>query len=397
MVTCSIFFRTICVALVTLLISSYSGAQPITKSVDLVSPEISENRQITFRLYAPDANEVTITGEWINEYNRASEKLIRSPDGIWSITTSSLKEDLYVYYYNVDGVRALDPGNPYIVRSSGNLYANYVVVSGRQSNLYGYNNVPHGTLSKIWYESPIMGMKRRVFVYTPPGYETGRKNYPVLYLLHGGLQDEEAWSNCGRVVQILDNLIASGAAEPMIVVMPNGNGNQMASPNDIKPLDAVQNEASVFADAALFSQSMVKDIVPFIERNFRVVKNKDHRAIAGLSLGAINTQTIVNDSPGMFSYIGVFSFGIRNLGKSPEEIDRETIIREQKIEILKQAGYKLYWIGCGKEDFVYSSVVELKKVLDKHNLSYVYQESAGGHTFSNWRLYLSEFIPLIFK
>lgn len=387
--------RTIGALIFIMMILNCAYSQSLSKVPKVISPEILQDNSVIFRLYAPEANNITISGEWMIG-NTTNEKLIKSEDGIWTIKTAPLKSELYVYSFNVDGIRALDPNNVQASRS-GKTYSNYLILPGDKSSLYEYKDVPHGTLSKRWYDARVMKMNKRVFVYTPPGYESSKENYPVLYLLHGGLEDEESWVNKGRSVQILDNLIAQGLAKPMIVVMPNGNGNEKASQNDMKPLDVEQSRESVFADAVLFSKSLVEDIIPFIESNFRTYNDKDHRAIAGLSLGAINTQTITNNNPNIFSYIGVFSYGILNLGKDTEEIAKNNKERDLKIEALKNSRYKLYWIGCGKDDFVYPTVVELKKILDSHSFSYVYRESTGGHTHSNWRLYLSEFAPLLFK
>lgn len=373
--------------------SAYS--QSLSNVPNVISPEILQDNSVIFRLYAPEANNVTISGEWMIG-NNSNEKLIKSEDGIWTIKTSPLKDEFYEYSFKVEGIRALDPNNVQSSRS-GKTYSNYLIIPGNKSSLYEYKDVPHGTLSKRWYDAHVMKMNRRVFVYTPPGYESSKENYPVLYLLHGGLEDEESWVNKGRVVQILDNLIAQGLAKPMIVVMPNGNGNEKASQNDMKPLDVVQSRESVFADAVLYSKSLVEDIIPFIESNFRTYMDKDHRAIAGLSLGAINTQSITNNNPNVFSFIGVFSYGILTLSKDTEEIAKNNMERDSKIEALKRSNCKLYWIGCGKDDFVYPTVVELKKILDSHSFKYTYRESTGSHTYSNWRLYLSEFAPLLFK
>jgi enterochelin esterase family protein len=220
--------------------------------------------------------------------------------------------------------------------------------------------------------------------------------------LHGSGGDEDAWTNMGREAQILDNLIAQGKAKPMIVVMTNGNGNQSAAQNDVTPVPFQPPQASGTTNArpvGRFEDHLVKDVVPFIEKHYRAYKDKDHRAIAGLSMGGGHTQTITNNNPGMFSYIGVFSMGIMNAGGGGQNQDTAKIRQERdtKIEALKNSGYKLYWIGVGADDFLYQSVVTMRNILDKHNFKYVYRESTGGHTWANWRIYLSEFAPLLFK
>ena len=242
-------------------------------------------------------------------------------------------------------------------------------------------------------------MDRRVYVYTPAGYEGDTQKYPVFYLLHGAGGDEDAWTNMGRTAQIMDNLIAQGKAKPMIVVMTNGNANQAGAQNEVPPVP-MQGNQSVTGSSRLagkFEEHLVKDVVPFIEKNYRVLTGKDNRAIAGLSMGGAHTQTITNNNPGMFGYIGVFSMGIMNFGPQNQDAAKLEQERIAKLETLKNSGYKLYWIGCGKDDFVYQSVVTLRSTLDKVGFKYVYRESTGGHTWANWRIYLSEFAPLLFR
>jgi len=202
----------------------------------------------------------------------------------------------------------------------------------------------------------------------------------------------------GRAAQIMDNLIAQGKAKPMIVVMTNGNANQGGAPNDVTDVPVQVDPMATYQKlAGKFEAHLVKDLVPFIEKNYNVIKGKDNRAIAGLSMGGMHTQTITNDNPGMFSYIGVFSMGLMNFGQQNQDAAKLDQEREPKIEALKKSGYKLYWIGVGKDDFLYQSVVKLRSTLDKHNFKYTYRESTGGHTWTNWRIYLSEFAPQLFK
>jgi enterochelin esterase family protein len=241
-------------------------------------------------------------------------------------------------------------------------------------------------------------MDRRVYVYTPAGYGKDSQKYPVFYLLHGAGGDEDAWTNMGRAAQIMDNLIAQGKAKPMIVVMTNGNANQTGAPNDVTDAPIQGDAMAAYQKlAGKFESHLVKDLVPFIEKNYYVLTGKENRAIAGLSMGGMHTQTITNDNPGMFNYIGVFSMGIMNFGQQNQDAAKLDQERETKIEALKNSGYKLYWIGCGKDDFVYQSVITLRNTLDKHSFKYTYRESTGGHTWANWRIYLSEYAPLLFK
>lgn len=365
----------------------------------IISPEILADNMVTFRVYAKDASKISVSGEWQAGFG-ASENLVKNDTGLFSLTVGPLKPELYGYTFTVDGVRTTDQNNVQ-QRRDGSNYQSFFIIPGTESDLYFQkNNVPHGTVNKVWYNSKVLGFQRRVYVYTPAGYEGGTQKYPVFYLLHGAGGDEDAWTNMGRAAQIMDNLIAQGKAKPMIVVMTNGNANQAGAQNEVSPIPSSgeQGMAAYQRLAGKFEEHLVKDVVPFIEKNYRTLTGKDNRAIAGLSMGGGHTQTITNNNPGMFGYIGVYSMGIMNMRQaSPEEaakIDQERIT---KLTALKNSGFKLYWIGCGKDDFVYSGVVTLRETLDKVGLKYTYRESTGGHTWANWRIYLSEFAPQLFK
>jgi enterochelin esterase family protein len=252
--------------------------------------------------------------------------------------------------------------------------------------LYQIHDVPHGTVAKVWYESPTLGLTRRMYVYTPPGYESSDESYPVLYLLHGAGGDEDAWTTLGRTNHIMDNLIAQGNAQPMIVVMPNGNANQAGASNEIPPPVAQnrQNPPGRSRSSGQFERSLTADIVPFIESHYRVVANKEGRAIAGLSMGGGHTIRTTLDNPEKFNYIGVFSGLVRNPN-------------EEEFAALKAENPSLYWVGCGVDDFLYEGSQELVDLLKRHEFNYKYRESSGGHTWFNWRIYLSEFAPLLFR
>jgi enterochelin esterase-like enzyme len=364
----------------------------------IISPELSTDNKVTFRVYSKDASKVSVSGEWQTGFN-GSEDLVKNDTGMFTLTVGPLKPELYGYTFTVDGVRTIDPNNVQVRRDGVN-YQSFFIVPGPESDLYFQKeNVPHGTVAKIWYRSNVLGFDRRMYVYTPPGYEGGTQKYPVFYLLHGAGGDEDAWTNMGREAQIIDNLIARGKAKPMIVVMTNGNANQAGAQNEIPPVtvQSDQGMASYTRLTGKFEEHLVKDVVPFIEKNYRALSGADNRAIAGLSMGGGHTQTITNDNPGMFGYIGVFSMGIMNMGRQDQDASRLEQERDKKIEGLKNSGYKLYWIGVGKDDFLYQSVIDLRKALDKHNFRYTYRESTGGHTWANWRIYLSEFAPMLFK
>jgi enterochelin esterase-like enzyme len=365
----------------------------------IVSPEILPDNRVTFRVYAKDAQKITVSGEWQAGFG-AGQELVKNDTGMFELTVGPLVPELYGYTFTVDGVGTIDPNNVQ-VRRDGTRYQSFFIVPGTESDLYFHkNDVSHGTVTKVWYRSDVLDMDRRVYVYTPAGYEGGKDKYPVFYLLHGAGGDEDAWTNMGRTAQIMDNLIAQGKAKPMIVVMTNGNANQAGAQNEVPPLPAAQGEqgmASFQRYAGKFEEHLVKDVVPFIEKNYRTLTGKDNTAIAGLSMGGMQTQTITNDNPGIFSYIGIFSMGIMSMGPQNQDAAKTEAERNAKIEALKKSGYKLYWIGCGKDDFVYKSVITLRETLDKLDFKYIYRESTGGHTWANWRIYLSEFAPMLFK
>jgi enterochelin esterase family protein len=299
---------------------------------------------------------------------------------------------LYIYNVIVDGFRTTDPANPFFVRDVASVM-NIFIVSGGQANMYRVGDVPHGSVTRRWYDSPGNGRDRRITVYTPPGYETGKEKYPVLYLLHGAGGDEEAWITLGRTAQIMDNLIAQGKAKPMIVVMPNGNVSQEAAPGEesrgfYKP----QFMAPKTMDGTY--EETFKDIIQFVESAYRVKADKANRAIAGLSMGGFHSLHISRLYPNTFDYVGLFSAAIMPRqgasSKTYANID-ETLKRQ------KDNGYKLYWIAIGKTDFLYPNNVEYRAKLDSMAMPYKYRESEGGHTWRNWRVYLTEFAPMLFR
>lgn len=308
----------------------------------IVSPEVLPDNRVTLRLFSRDAVKVTVTGEWQTTPG-SPETLERNDTGLFSITVGPLKPELYAYAFSVDGVRTIDPNNV-MVRRDGARYESFFIIPGPESDLYMHkNDVPHGNVLELWYKSSVIGIDRRLYVYTPAGYDNSKEKYPVFYLLHGAGGDEDAWTNMGRAARIMDNLIAQGRARPMIVVMTNGNANQAGAQNDVPPLPLQQGQGTDFTRyAGKFEDHLVKDVVPFIEKNFRTLKGKDYWAIAGLSMGGAHTQTITNNNPGMFGYIGVFSMGLMNLGarnQDPALLEKELV---PKLEAQKKSGYKLY-------------------------------------------------------
>ena len=362
----------------------------------LISPEIHNDNSVTFRILAPSAKLVKLHGSWMQNFLEG-DIVTPKDSGLFELTTTPLPSEYYSYFFTVDGVRVLDSENPLIVRD-GIFNGSALMIPGEKSDLYSVNDVPHGIVQKVWYPSPTLELNRRMYVYTPPGYLESDIKYPVLYLLHGAGGDEEAWTTLGKANNILDNLIAAGKAKPMLVVMTNGVPTDAATVGEAPNFEK-KNEFKGSGPggmiSAKFEESLVNDVIPFIEKNYRVYKDKDHRAIAGLSMGGFHTQNIVCANPDKFSYIGVMSMGKFDISKYGEKNNTE--LRKAQVNTLKNSGVKLFWIGCGKKDFFYDNVVALRKSYDELGLKYIYRESEGGHSWENWRLYLSELAPLLFK
>jgi enterochelin esterase family protein len=335
-------------------------------------------------------------------------QLKEGKNGVWSYTTDKLAPEMYSYTFNIDGMTGVkDPANIYVNRDIVS-FTNIFIVSeakGDKGDLYRVNEVPHGNLSKVWYNSPTLKMQRRMTVYTPAGYDKGGK-YPVLYLLHGAGGDENAWSELGRAAQILDNLIATGKAKPMIVVMPNGNPNCQAAPGEwswgmYTPGFRDGGTGPTEPAAATIPASFM-DIVNYIDANYRTIKTRAGRAVCGLSMGGGHTFGISLLYPTKFDYFGLFSAGL-HLGKNfnmsqpfAEQIKSDPDFAQQSARLFGSKP-KLYWMGMGKTDFLYQSTVDLRAYWDSKNYPYEYVETDGGHIWRNWRIYLTMFAQKIFK
>jgi enterochelin esterase-like enzyme len=366
---------------------TYLKAQEITamRAPQVVSPEVGPDNSVTFRVLSETANSVTINGSWMG-FGKTLP-LIKGEQGVWSVTIEPLASSMYHYNFFVDGVAAIDPTNPHALRD-GIRYASLLMVRGEGADNFQLNDTPHGNLSKVWYESPSLGTSRRMYVYTPPGYDTSNESYPVLYLLHGGGGDEDAWTSLGRANLILDNLISQGKSKPMLVVMTNGNAWQTSTLRQVPGLPPITRENNAQFQGK-FESSLVEDVLPYIEKHYRVKANKDSRAIAGLSMGGGHTINASITYPGSFGYIGVFSSGIFG-----QNVDMEDM--EKKFLALKASGVSKYWVACGVDDFVMESNKRLLDVLKQTNFEHEYYENEGGHTWANWREYLSLFAPMLF-
>lgn len=384
-------------------LSAWAQETVAVNTGDIVSPEV-KNQTVTFKLLAPNAKEVLVEADFFEKTKRQTSlgmmeapgqiPMVKGEDGVWTYTTSTPSPELHTYCFYVDGVRMLDPSNVYMIRDIAT-YTNYFLVDGELSQNYLVREVPHGTVSKVWYPSPTLGMeRRRMTVYTPAGYEDGNKQYPVLYLLHGAGGDENAWSELGRAVQILDNLIAQGKAEPMIVVMPNGNGAQEAVPGEYP--NSMYKPS--FSNPKTMEGSFEKafpDIMNYVESHYRTINDKAHRAIAGLSMGGFHSLYISANYPDLFGYVGLFSAAINRQAKGENTYIYENL--EEKLAKQLSDAPKLYFIGIGNGDFLFQDNVKYRELLDSHGYKYEYMETDGGHEWRNWRKYLNHLLPELFK
>jgi len=379
---------TACVFFSSLCLCAQNGAR-------IISPEIQSDNSVIFRIKAPGASSVQVIGTFTPEIKPVP--LVKKDSGIFELKVGPIPSDMYEYRFILDSAFLLDPSNNSVTRD-GRIVENRLLIPGKLGNLMAVQNVPHGNVTTVWYSSPALGTERRMHIYTPPGYEKGKDKYPVMYLLHGGGGDEDGWINRGRANYIIDNLIASKEAVPMIVVITNGNPDEVAAPLD-KPINASTKEApGVSAMASQrFEESLVKDVVPYIEKNYRVIADADHRAITGFSMGGYQTQNITNNNPKMFKYIGVMSMGLFSSFGNANSAGYDKEKHLAQLKALIAANPKYYWIGIGKKDFLYKTVTELKSLYDQVGLVYIYRESEGSHTWTEWRMYLTEVAPKFFK
>lgn len=356
-------------------LSSASYAQP--RGPQVVSPEVSEDGQVAFRILAPNATSVKLNGGDIPGLDQSAD-LTKNDEGVWE-TTLKIAPGAYRYTFNVDGTPVVDPRNPTVSESNRNVWS-MVYVPG--VDYMDVKNVPHGAVSTINYYSSSLERFRRMQIYTPPGYESNQEKYPVFYLLHGASDSDVAWTTVGRAGFILDNLIAAKKAKPMIVVMPAGHTN------------------SDRGSRGEFEQDFNNDILPYIESHYRVLADRNHRAIAGLSMGGAQTLNIAIPHLDQFAYIGVYSSGVfglvGNRGNRPpptfEEDHKEMLANDE----LKKS-VKLFWFATGKDDFLIETSRATVELFKKHNFDVVYKETDGGHTWINWREYLNEFTPKLFQ
>jgi len=363
------------------------------------SPEVSADRRVTFRLYAPEASSVSLRAGDIPAAAREGGQLTKRENGVWEMTTGALEPGAYRYVYVMNGAGVIDPRNTAISESNTTTWS---VATVPGSDMFDAKNVPHGAVASVYYQSSALGRMRRMHVYTPPGYETSSARYPVFYLLHGAGDSDDSWTSVGRANFILDNLIAANKAKPMIVVMPAGHtttaptGRGAAAPGTAPPRDD-------------FTADFLTDILPYVEKHYRVIPDRAHRAIAGLSMGGSQTLNIAIPNLDKFAYVGVYSSGL--LGSRPAPTAPGAAAApaapfgsawvEQNTAALDNAplkkGLRLFWFSTGAEDGLMPTTKSTVDLFSKHGFAPVFKESPGGHTWLNWRNYLVEFTPQLFQ
>jgi enterochelin esterase family protein len=348
------------------------------------SPELHPDRHITFRVLAPKADDVRLTASDIP--GGGPRTFTKKDNGVWELTLGPVDPGTYRYTFNVNGVPVVDPRNPDLSESNNNVWS---VVHVPGLGFADENDVPHGAVAAIYYPSKALGKNRRMHVYTPPGYEHGGdQRYPVFYLLHGASDSDDSWISVGRANFILDNLIASGKAKPMIVVMPAGHTSRTTTPPASRPAGAPPAPQQ----PTEFDRDFLTDIRPYVESHYRVLADRDHRAIAGLSMGGGQSLSIALPNLKDFAYVGVFSSAIFQRDLPAWEKENATTLDSPD-----KAGLKLLWFRTGSTDFLLQRTKDTVDLLKRHGFSPYFNESPGGHTWINWRNYLNEFTPQLFQ
>jgi enterochelin esterase family protein len=350
----------------------------------VVSPEIGTDRRVTFRILAPQAQSVRLSGGDIPGNNQGAA-MAKGTNNVWELTLGPLDPGAYRYNFNVDGVAVVDPRSSSVSESNNNVWS-LVYVPG--SDFMDTRDVPHGAVASVTYHSKALKRFRRLHVYTPPGYELGEGKFPVFYLLHGAGDSDEAWSSVGRAGLILDNLIAAKKARPMVVVMPAGHAGPFRF-----------GGARPAADE--FAQDFLNDILPYVESHYRVHTDRKNRAMAGLSMGGGQTLNIGIPHLEQFGYLGVFSSGVFGITGGAGGQTQGPTFEEQHKGVLDDAklkeGLALFWFATGRDDFLIETSRATVAMLKSHGFNVAFKETDGGHTWINWRNYLNEFAPLLFQ
>jgi enterochelin esterase-like enzyme len=351
-----------------------------TPPAPVISPEVHDDRTVTFRLRAPNDKEVAVSIEGVPK----PIPMQKDDQGVWSVTTDPMAPDYYGYSFVADGVGMFDPSN-HAVKPNFLYRASEVHVPGAASASWEIAAVPHGEIHHHFYKSGVVGDDRGYYVYTPPGYDPrGKQTYPVLYLLHGYSDDASAWTAVGRANVILDNLIAQGKAKPMLIVMPLGYGE----PKILEPSSGgFRDRAIVERNWAKFREALLIEVIPRVESEYLVKNGRESRAIAGLSMGGSESLITGLNTLDKFTWVGAFSSG----GITPE-FDKEFPALDSKAN----QQLRLLWIACGTEDSLIDINRKLRSWLSSKDIQHVDIETPGYHTWMVWRRNLTEFSSLLF-
>jgi enterochelin esterase-like enzyme len=361
---------------VALVCAAASGQDP-RQAPRIVSPEISPDGHVTFRVLAPQAHEVVLTGEFM----QGSKSFEKAASGVWSVTVGPIEPETYFYNFTIDGVRTIDPSNPNLkTGSTASTITSAVEIPGPGLAFYEGRDVPHGDIRTHWYQSKSLSRLRRLTVYTPPGYDANpTTRYPVLYLFHGANADENAWYRLGRANLILDNLLAAGKTKPFIIVMPFGYGVDPNGPN--------QKD-----NTALFGKDLIDDLIPYVQSRYRTLADREHRAVAGLSMGGGEALSIGLNHLELFSYVGGFSSAIGAATEFPKTYAGLIAAPDGANRQLQ-----LLWVGCGTEDGLFGASKSFSEFLTANKIKHTFRASSGAHTWMVWRRYLNELSPLLFQ
>jgi enterochelin esterase family protein len=358
-------------------------AQRPTPPPPVVSPEVAADRQVTFRVQAPRAMAVKLSAGDLPGLGQGKD-MLKGTNGVWEVTVGPVNPGSYRYNFNVDGVTVIDPRNPKTSESNENTWS---LLNVPGADWMDTQAVPHGAVAEVTYWSSTLKRFRRLHVYTPPGYESGKGKFPIFYLLHGASDSDASWSTVGRAGFIMDNLIAAGKAKPMVIVMPHGHTGPFRFGGSLR---------------SEFEAEFTTDIMPQMEQRYRVYTDRAHRAMAGLSMGGAQTLNIGIPNLGKFGYLGVYSSGIFGIVQRPGapapqgpsfEEAQKTVLDDAKLK----KGLKLFWFATGKDDFLIETSRKTVEMFKQHQFNVVFKETEGAHTWINWREYLNEFAPQLFQ
>jgi len=363
------------------------GGVGATPADALVSPDVHPDRTVTLRFRAPQATQVDIVGEIMQ--GKAAQAMTKDENGLWTATVGPLPPEIWSYNFRIQGVDITDPSNPAVKPvPPGFAMSSFVEVPGDTPAFYDSRPGPHGEVRMTTYESRAMGVTRGLWIYTPPGYDKSNAKYPVVYLLHGNGEGLNGWVMNGRANIILDNLIADRKAQPMILVMPQGHALQAPG---VGPLVRIAGETGMFSPR--FPKDLLEDIIPFVEKNYRVIANPNNRAIAGLSMGGGQAMSIGLSHPELFHYVLGFSAAIDgqylNIDEPVSQVTANPAVSNAKFHLL--------WISAGKQDFLRNADEHLAKLLTDKGVKNTFVETEGAHVWSVWRNNLNAAAPLLFK